>query len=646
MLQFFRNFFKSRIGVGITMGFLVLIALAFASGDVTSSGAFGGVAGGDRVATVGKARIDTADLQQGVTQAFEGAKQDNPRLSLKAFVAGRSFDGVLDTLINRTALAEFGESNGVVAGERLVGSELAQIGAFKGADGRFNEAAYRQVLRQRGLSDQTVRRDIAQGLIAKQLLFPAEFGSAGSNLQARTYADVLAAKRIGAIALLPAAVFAPKALPGDSELAAYYATNRTRYIRPERRVVRYASFTDSALKTVPTPTEAEILARFNLNKAAYAASENRRVTQLILPTEAAARAVLAEVTGGKSLEAAAGTKGLSASSLGSVSKSGLSGAASRAVADAAFAGAAGKVAGPARSPLGWHLLRVDAIEGKAARALEQVRGELVTQIAAEKRREALIDFTARIEEEFEGGASLADIAKQLGVSIAETAPITGDGGIYGKPGEVAPPILARALQTAFAMESEGEPQIAEIDPGKMFLVYDVRSITPSAPAPLAEIKTDVAQDYQLAKGAAAAKVAATRMQGQIKQGTDIAAAMGSLGIAGLPPIDRVNMTREDLGKFGKNTPPPLGLLFSMAKGTVKLLPAPRNRGWYVVQLSEVVPGVLTLKPGELAAIAGQLGQTNGGEYGEQLRSAILKQVGVKRNETAITAVRTRMSGGN
>lgn len=646
MLQFFRSMLKSKLGVGIALAFLVLIVVAFASSDVASSGGFGGVAGGDRVASVGSKRISTADLTQGVNQAFEGARQDNPRLSLKAFVAGNTFNGVLETLVNRTALAEFGEQNGVVAGDRLVGSELAQIAAFKGPDGRFSEAAYRQLLRQRGLSDQSVRADIAQGIIARQLLLPAEFGATGSASQAQRFADVLTAKRIGAIALLPAAAFAPPTPPSDAELGAWYAKNKNNYIRPERRVVRYAAFDDTALKTVPAPTEAEIKARYDANKAAFAASEMRKVTQLVLPTEAAARAVLAEVTGGKSLEAAAQSKGLSASSLGSVSKSGLSGMSSVAVADAAFAGASGKVAGPARSQLGWHLVRVDAIETKAARTIDQVRPDLVKQLSEEKRRAALNDFTARIEEEFDNGASLADVAKELSVTIAQTAPLTGDGAVYGKPGETAPPVLAKVIQAAFAMESEGKPQVAEIEPGKTFLVFDVAAITASAPAPLAEIKNDVLVDLQLNKGAGAAKAAAAKVQAAVKKGSSLAAAMSGLGVGGLPPVDQVDMNREQLAKLGKQPPPPLALLFSMAKGTVKLLPAPRNRGWYVVQVTDIVPNSLKLTPQDYQAIAAQLGKDNGGEYAEQLRNAIIKQIGVTKNESAIKAVRNQLSGNS
>ena len=44
MLQFFRNFFKSKLGVIITLAFLIVIAIAFGVGDVASNRTFAGVA--------------------------------------------------------------------------------------------------------------------------------------------------------------------------------------------------------------------------------------------------------------------------------------------------------------------------------------------------------------------------------------------------------------------------------------------------------------------------------------------------------------------------------------------------------------------------------------------------------------------------
>ena len=43
------------------------------------------------------------------------------------------------------------------AGARLIDSELAQVPAFKGLDGKFDQNAYNAVLQQRGLAQQEYR---------------------------------------------------------------------------------------------------------------------------------------------------------------------------------------------------------------------------------------------------------------------------------------------------------------------------------------------------------------------------------------------------------------------------------------------------------------------------------------------------------
>ena len=82
MLTFIRSFFQSRVGIAATLGFLALIAVAFAAADITGS-KFSGVAGGDRAAKVGDQTIGTGALSQAVSNAFEGDRQQNPTLTMQ-----------------------------------------------------------------------------------------------------------------------------------------------------------------------------------------------------------------------------------------------------------------------------------------------------------------------------------------------------------------------------------------------------------------------------------------------------------------------------------------------------------------------------------------------------------------------------------
>ncbi len=643
MLQFFRKSLGSKFGAGLGLSFILILGLAFAAGDIAGNNSFVGVSR-DRAAVVGKTHVENTEVERAVTRTVENLRREQPTVTMKQFMAEGGFEQVLRNVIDLNVINEFGRKHGLYVGNRLIDSEIAKIQDVQGPDGKVSDQLYKAFLQQRGLNDTQLRRELGNSLMARQMLANADLGVAVPGTLVQRFAAVVTERRTGQIGLLPSTAFVSKTLPSDSELGTWYAANQAAFIRPERRVIRYATFSDAVLKTVPAPTEAEITAAYNANKARFEASESRKVSQLVLPTEAAAKAALAE-TAGKSLEAVAAAKGLTVASLASLEKSALAIQTSQSAANAAFSAPKGKVLGPIKVPLGWVLLRVDAVEGKAGKTIDQARAELLPDLIEQKRRAALTDFSARIEEEFDNGSTLTDIAKELGLTLTETAPLLKDGQVFGQEGKTAPAELARVISTGFSMEGEGQPQLAEVVPGKQFVVFDVAQIMPSAAPPLAEVKQQAITEYQLEKGAAAARAAALKIEQMVKQGTDLGAALASLRLP-LPPVDQVNLPREQVQQMGQQTPPPVALLFSLAKGQVKLLGAPRNRGWYVVKVTDVIPGKVAPNDPRLPQFQQTMARVTAQEYSAQLRAAMRIDVGVKRNDTAINALKTRLSGGN
>ncbi|MDP9056502.1 MAG: peptidyl-prolyl cis-trans isomerase [Pseudomonadota bacterium] len=643
MLQFFRSFFSSTLGIALTLGMVGLIALAFAAGDVASSGGFGGVAGGDRAAMVGNQRISTSDLGKALTQNLDQARQQDPNLTMKAYVAGGGVDASLNQLIDRTAVAVFGEKHGIVAGKRLVDSELAKIPSLQGLDGKFSEATYRQMLAQRQLTDAEVRDSIAQSLIARETLRPAQYGAVIPAGVVMRYAQILKEHRSGIIALLPSAAFAPAAAPTDAQVASFYDNHRAAFIRPETRVLRYAIFGDDAVKSVAAPTDAEIAASYAANQAQYAASESRSITQLVAPTQAAAQAIAQQVATGKPLETVATSHGLSAAPLGLVTQSALADQTAPDVAAAAFAGKRGALIGPIKGPLGWHLLRIDAIEEKPGRSLAQARADIAAKLSADRHRAALADLTGRIDDRLGQGYALTDAAKDLGLPLQTTPPITADGKVPGAPTTTLPKELSPLLRTAFTMDRTNQPQLAEVEAGKTYVIYDVSQITPSAPAPLAQIKGDVTAAMVLEQGATNARLAAQKLLAEVRKGTDLAAGLNGLGVK-LPPPSPVSISRDQLAAMGQKVPAPLSLLFAMAPNTIKLMAAPINEGWIVVQLKQIQSDPLTATDPLLASAATELGQMTGNEYAEEMGHAMRGEVGVTRNPVAIKAVAAQAVG--
>ncbi len=641
MINFFRSFFQSKLGLGLTIGFLVLIAIAFAASDVGSSGSFGGLSGTNRVAVVGDEEVTTAELREATSNAMRQLQQEQPTLTLEQFLSNNGLEQVLDTLLDRVAISEFGRMLGLRAGDNLLNSEIQMIPAFQGPDGNFSEEAYRAALRNQGLTDKTVREDLADGLIARQVLIPAVFGAKMPERILNRYVSQLKERREGSVGQIPSFAFAPDGDPTDKQLQAFYKDNRKDFVLPERRQIRYVQFGPDAVGDRAEPTDAEIQKNYKDNAAAYAAREERTFTQLIVPTKQAAESFRQRIAGGESMDSIARDAGLDTASVGPVTKQDFARSASSEVANAVFAAAQGKVAAVARSPLGYHVARIDNIDKQPARTLDQVRGEIAEQLRAEKQRTALTEFASSIEERLNDGESLRDIAKELKLEVETTRPLLASGQVFrSAQGETAPELVQPLVATAFQME-EGKPQIAEVTPGQDFVLFEAADIAPSAAPPLKEIRDEVTFAWKMSEGAKEAKKAADRILKRVADGSTLAAAIAAEKKR-LPPVQSVNLTREQVMQNPGN--PGAALLFAMSEGTAKRLAMPNDGGFILIDLDKITPGKVEKDDPLIAQAKKGYGNILSREYSDQLRAAISKDVGIERNPDAVAAVQRELTG--
>ncbi len=647
MITFFRNIFASKIGLFLTMCFVALIAVAFASADVTGSGAFGGVTGSGTAAQIGDSKLSTSELSQSVNNAFRAEQRQNTGLDLKTYVEGGGFDSILDRLINSFVIADFGAKYGMTAGKRLVDGEIASIPSFQGADGQFSEENFRRALQQQGIKEQQLRDDFTRNLLADQLLTVSGFGASVPQKLVTPYASLLLEARQGQIAIVPSAAFVENVKPADAALAAFYSKNSSRYTIPERRSISYSLFSKDRFNETIKPTEKEIEGKYNLDKAKYAASETRNIAQVILPTEAAAQALADKVADGMSIGAAADSVGLSVAEVGSVSKGALAGTASQAVADAVFTATSGGVSQPAQSALGWHIAKVNEVQNVPAQSLEQVRAQIVAELSREKIDQALAELTVTMEDEFAAGSSLADIAQAEELKIESTPMLLANGQNPDDPNYRPIPEMQRILPVAFSLEEDSDPQVVEIIPGQQYAIMDVSKITAAAPPPLKSIEQVVARDYILEEGSKKAKVVADKIAEQISGGATLSKAVADAGVR-LPAVETVRSSRADLARQSQQgqVPPPLTLMFSMAEGTAKTLKAPQDQGWFVVNLNNIDPGDASEREDLLAATRGQFKQVFGNEYTEQFINAMKADVGVEKNGDALTTLKNQLIGRN
>lgn len=643
MISFFRRIFSSKVGLVLTLLFVALIAVAFAAGDLSGVAGGGNALSGTTIAEVGDREIGDAEAQRQIENQLSARQQQNPTLDMAAFISGGGFEGVLDQLIEVRALEAFARETGIRAGKRLVDGEIASIPTFFGATGKFDQAAFNAFLQNRRLTEQQVRDDIAAGLVARQIELPAYGAARMPARMVQPYAALSLEARRGLSALIPVAAIPQGAPPSAQELGAYYQRNLARYTVPERRIIRYALFGRDQLGDAARPTEAEIAGYYRTNAARYGASERRTLTQVIVPDQAAANALAGRVRGGATMAAAAAAAGVEPLTQPRLTRAGYGGTSTAQVAQAAFAAPQGTVTAPIRGPLGWYVVRVDAVTPVPARTLDQVRGEIAQQLGAQKLQQALADQAGRIDDAIADSQTFDEIVAANRLQVVTTPPVTASGTVPGDPQYRPDPTFARFLAPMFQSEPDDDPAIETLVPQQQYALADLDRVIPATPRPLAEIRAQVAQDFVAERAYRRAGEIARAVTAKVARGTPLTQALRETNLP-LPAPRRIGGSRRDLTASGQPIGPDTQRLFEMAARTAKRVEASNRQGWYVVYLEGITPGDPRTDPPLVARMQGDFAQLIGREYAEQLAEAAKRTVGVERNDAAARALKQRMAG--
>ncbi|WP_161595992.1 peptidylprolyl isomerase [Flavisphingopyxis soli] len=641
MIIFFRRIFSSKIGLFFSLVFIALIAIAFAGADVGRS-SFGGVAGGN-VAKIGDTSIGLGELREEVRRRFDAARQENPALDMKTFVESGGVDETLDSMVNSAALEGYAKKLGFGSTKALEDAEIRKIPAFAGIDGTFDQTRFEQAIKGVGLTEKTLRDDIRRQLLIRQMTGPVTGITKLAPGLTLPYASLLLEARDGRATFLPATAYAPTGEPDAKAVADFYAKNSARYTIPERRVVRYAEFGEATVGKAGAVTDADIAKFYADNKADYAASETRKISQVIASDRAIADKIAAAAKGGATLNAAAGANGLAASEASFAAASDLSTSIGAAAAKAVFAAPKGAVVGPLQGPLGWVVTRVEAIDGKPARDLASVRDDIRSQLVERKRQEALIDLYNSLQDQLGGGADIAELADAHGLKVETTKAITAGGTLPGSDAAVLPDNYAPVVSAAFEASEENFGEIVTIEENKRYALVDVTRIVAAAPPPLKDIREQVARDYRLAEGAKNAKVIARKIAARVEKGEKLEAAVAAEKVPSFT-TQKIGGKRADMARAKGRIPPELSLLFSMAPKSVKTLEIGNNAGWMVVYLESIDEGDATKEPGLIEAVSTQLASAMGNEYVGGMLNAAKKAMGVELNADAIATLKRELTG--
>ena len=642
MLSGIRKAINSKVGLIITFVALGVIALAFALSDINMTAPGGTTAqASGQVAQVGNIAITEQSLQERMRNAVETLRRENPTLTMSQFVAQGGLDQVLEQMINGIALEQFGLETGLAVSQRYVDGQIASIPAFQGFDGQFNQQQFEQALAQQGITPDMLREDIRRETISNWLTAPTLGARQVPAQVALPYASLLLERRAGSVAFVQTKSMDPGTAPTDAQLQQYYAQNRARYTVAERRTARYATISTESVADRATPTDAEIQQLYVQERARFAATEQRTIRQVVALDRNIASQIAGKVRGGTSIDAAASAAGLSATTVSDVNKLAYAGQTDAAVADAAFGAAQNAVVGPVQGAGSFYVVQVTGVEQIAGRSLDQVRGELTETLTAQKTAQALAELQDRIDDSINDGSTFDETVSQLGLQPQRTEALFVNGRTLGQPADAAvSPIVRSVAEAVFGFEEGDQPQMVPVGEAGAFALVALAGIQPAAPRPLAEIRAGVAGDYRIDNAKRQASARADAILRAVNGGASLAQAAVSGGVAA--QVQPLSAQRGELGQAQDNVP--LQTLFNLRRGTARVVEAPGNAGFFVVQLTQVQPGNARGNAQLLGGTRQALGQIVGQEYAQQFAQAVRRRVGTTRNDASVQNLRNTLTG--
>ena len=648
MLSFFRRISNSKIGTWVVAAIGVAILAGFALADLSNfgTGQIGGLGmSSTTLAKVGDQQVDDRAMSDAMQRRLQQVRQQKGDADYSTIIG--DFNDVLDALIDQSSLLAFADKYQFPLSKRLIDGEIAQIPGTKGLNGQFSDQAYRSFLAQQRLTDAEVRQIISGDLLQRLLVTPVVANARVSIGMAQPYATMLLEAREGEMAIVPADAFKAGLKPTDAQVQQYYAANRARYMIPEQRALRIARIGPDQVANI-SASDQEIAKYYNDNKATYGATETRSLSQVVVPDQATANGIAGRAKGGASLADAAKPAGSNAAvtSLKDQSQQAYSAVAGDKAASAVFAAPDGAVVGPIHTDFGWSVVKVESVKKGGGKTLEQARAEIAAKLNADKRKGAIEDLVAKIQDSLDNGSNFTEAVAAAKLPVTTTPLITAAGTSRADASYKLLPELAPVLKSGFDMAPNDEPEVVALQGDAGYAVVSPAQVVASAAAPLASIRDQVAADWVNGQALQRASTAAAQIAAKASGNLSLADAIKSSGAA-IPAPRPISARRIQLTDAQGAALPAFRLLFSTAAGKSQTAPNPQGGGFFVVKTSKVTPGNAIAAPGLIGQVQGELSRASSGDYAEEFLADLKRNMKAKRNESAIQAFKARLvsSGG-
>jgi peptidyl-prolyl cis-trans isomerase D len=571
-----------RILFGVIIGMLALSMLLY----LVPQGPDTAQTAGDVVAKIGDQTVTLADINQQLNEI----RRNNP---VPRQMEGLYANQILKQLVFQKEIEYEAKRLGITVSDKERADRIRQYlpTAFNG-DSFVGMDAYSREVQQRfqmtvpefeerirtSLIDEKFHKLLTDGISVSPAEIQQEFRFENEKIKI-------------AYATARPEDLAAKINPDESEIKAYYDQNKSKFVMPEKRVVRFGLLDLNQLRQSVTVTDDELKAAYQQNIQQYEVPDRVHAEHILLMTVGKTDAEVVEVKNkAEDILTQARKKGANFEELakkysedpGSKAKGGdlgwlVRGQTVPEFEKAAFSLPKGEISDLIRTQYGFHIIRILDKETAHTKPFDEVKDSIRTPLLLQKLDQQAAASADKMSADIRQSnkVTLDDLARTYHLTISETHPVG--------PNE---PVLelgnSQDVKDEIVRLRQGELSLP-IRTDRGYVVLSLKQVIPSHPAALDEVRDKIIAEIRQQKSEQLARTKVDDLAKRVKAGEKFDSAAKALGLD--PKTSDLFSRNGSLPSLGSAKL--LASAFSLKSGDVGA-PLQMGASWVAYQVAEKV----------------------------------------------------------